>query len=181
MKPINNVNKAVFIDRDGTICHDVGYCSSAEAFEMLSTAPSAIKLLNDNNFKVVMVTNQSGLARGYFTHDTLTSIHDRMRTELAAEGARIDAIYYCPHHPNDRCGCRKPNTGLFTKAMEDLSIASHLSFMVGDTQGDIDAGRNAGCKTILVTTGPSEGNHAGDPPDMVSSSLLEAVQWILRQ
>ena len=174
------VNKAVFLDRDGTIARDVHYCQRPEDFEFLPTVPEAIKLLNQNGFKIVVVTNQSGIARGYFTKETLTQIHNKMVHELAQNGAQVDAIYYCPHHPDDGCDCRKPRTALFQRAAQELDIDSGCSFVVGDMQMDIDAGKALGCKTILVATNPQGESDRTNPPDYIANSLLEAAQWITR-
>jgi len=172
--------KAVFLDRDGTIARDVHYCDRSEDFELLPTVPEAINFSNENNFKVVVITNQSGTARGYFTEETLSKIHQKMVNELAKYGVRIDAIYYCPHHPDDGCGCRRPKTALFHKAAKDLNIDFHGSYVVGDMQMDIDAGKALGYKTVLVTTGPKRGNDVIGPPDYTADSLLKAAKWIVK-
>jgi len=177
---LNVGNRAVFIDRDGTIAPDVNYCSRPEDFEIFEGTPQAIRLLNTSGFKTVVITNQSGIARGYFTEDSLSRIHRKMINELGKHGAGVDAIYYCPHHPDDGCNCRKPGTGLFQQAVKEHGIELEKSFMVGDTQTDIDAGRAAGCRTVLVTTGPRQGSDITTPADFTANSLLEAVQWILR-
>ena len=173
--------KAVFLDRDGTIARDVHYCRRVEDFQILPTVPEAIKLFNENGFKVAVITNQSGIARGYFTADTLSQIHQKMKHELAKHNARVDAIYYCPHHPDDHCECRKPKTALFLRAARELNLDFRLSYVVGDTQMDIDAGKALGCGTTLVTTGPKGGNEIVDPPDCMAESLLEAARWIVEQ
>ena len=173
-------NRAIFLDRDGTIARDVHYCQRPKDFELLPTVPEAIKLLNEHGFKVVVITNQSGVARGYFTEETLAQIHKKMIEELAKHGAKLDGIYYCPHHPDQGCSCRKPKTVLFHKAAKEFDIDFSLSYVVGDTQMDIDAGKALGCKTILLTTGPTEGNDVIDSPDYTANDLLEAAQWIIR-
>jgi histidinol-phosphate phosphatase family protein len=173
--------RAVFLDRDGTIARDVHYCRRPEDFEILPTVPDAIRLLNENGFKVVVITNQSGVARGYFTEETLAQIHDKMRRELARYGASVDAVYYCPHHPDDRCECRKPKTALFQRAAEEHDIDFDVSYVVGDMQMDVAAGKALGCHTILVTTGPGKGEDIVDPPDYVADSLLQAAHWITKQ
>jgi len=170
--------RAVFLDRDGTIARDAHYCRRREDFDILPTVPEAISLLNRDGFKVVVVTNQSGIARGYFNEETLAQIHHKMEQDLARGGARIDAIYYCPHHPEEGCGCRKPKTGLFRKAARELSIDLKRSYVVGDMPMDIDAGRALGCQTALVTTGPNNGQGVTRPPDYTADSLLEASEWI---
>jgi len=167
--------RAVFLDRDGTIAKDVHYCRRVEDFELLPTVPQAIRLLNENGFKVMVVTNQSGIARGYFTEETLGQIHQKMKDELAKYNAWVDAIYYCPHHPDDGCDCRKPKTTLFLKAAREFDVDLSRSYVVGDMQMDIDAGTALGCKTVLVTTGPDEGNSVVDPPTCVIDSLLAAA------
>ncbi|MFC2066749.1 D-glycero-beta-D-manno-heptose 1,7-bisphosphate 7-phosphatase [Chloroflexota bacterium] len=172
-------NKAVFLDRDGTIAYDVPYCRRPEDFEILPTVIEAIRLLNQNGFKVVVITNQSGIARGYFSEGILAQIHDKMKGELAQAGAQLDAIYYCPHHPDDGCECRKPKVALFLKAAKELDIDFGFSYMVGDMQMDIGAGKSLGCRTVLVTTGPKGGNGVIDPPDYIAGNLLEAAQWII--
>ena len=174
-------SRAVFLDRDGTIAEDVNYCSRTEDFRVLPTVPEAIRLLNESGFKVVVITNQSGLARGVFTEETLAQIHGKMEKELAKHGARVNAIYYCPHHPDEGCDCRKPKTGLLEKASEGLGLDLKSSYMIGDMQKDIDAGRAAGCRTILVTTGPEAGNGVNVPANYTADSLLAAAEWIIRE
>lgn len=172
-------NRAVFLDRDGTIARDVHYCRRVEDFEILPTVPKAIRLLNEHGFKVVVITNQSGIARGYFAEEILARIHKKMEDEFAEHNARVDAIYYCPHHPDDGCECRKPKTALFHKAAEDYDIDFQVSCVVGDMQMDIDAGKALGCKTVLVTTGTKP--QATNPhPNYTTSSLLKAAQWIIK-
>lgn len=171
--------RTVFIDRDGTIARDVHYCRRPEDFELLPTVPEAIKILNDSAFKVIVITNQSGIARGYFTEHTLAKIHAKMEDELAELGAKVDAIYYCPHHPDDGCQCRKPGTALFRQAAQDMAIDFSLSYMVGDLPMDIEAGKSLGCKTVLVTTGPKAGEDVHDSPDYTANNLIEAALWIV--
>lgn len=173
------MNKAVFLDRDGTIARDVHYCRQVEDFELLPGVPEAIRMLNENGFKVVVITNQSGIARGYFTEDTLAQIHQKMKDELAKHGAWVDAIYYCPHHPDDNCECRKPKTALFHKAAKDYNIDLKASHAVGDMAIDIEAGKALGLRTALVTTGPSRGSNVINPPAYTAVNLLEAVQRII--
>lgn len=174
-------SKAVFLDRDGTIAYDVHYCSHVEDFKLLPTVPEAIKLLNENNFKVIIVTNQSGIARGYFNKKTLAQIHQRMETELAQCRALVDAIYYCPHHPEKGCECRKPKTGLILQASKELGLSLDRSFLVGDMQTDIKAGKAAGCQTVLVTTGPhpTKVEAQSESPNYIAGNLLKAARWIV--
>ena len=108
-------NKAAFIDRDGTINANIGYIDNPDNFNMYSGVAEGIKLLNKDGFKVIIITNQSGIARGFFSEETLDKIHNKMKKELSSKGAEIDAIYYCPHHPDEKCDCRKPEAGLLEK------------------------------------------------------------------
>lgn len=171
--------RAVFLDRDGTIARDVHYCRQVEDFEILPTAPRAIRLLNEHGFEVVVITNQSGIARGYFTEGTLLRIHQHMRQRLAEYSARVDAVYYCPHHPDDGCECGKPRPGLLLRAAEELEINLSHSFMVGDGERDIRAGKAAGCRTALIATRPDVTGEMTDPPDYIAADLLKAAEWIV--
>jgi histidinol-phosphate phosphatase family protein len=169
---------AVFLDRDGTICKDVHYMRRPEQFELLPGVAEGIKLLNELEMKVIVTTNQSGVARGYFTEADLKKIHERMVDELAKRGAKIDAIYYCPHHPNDNCSCRKPKTGMLERATQDFGLDLNKCFIVGDMKLDVETGRNAGCTSILVPTHETE---SGIEPDFVMTSFHEAVKLIARK
>ena len=171
--------RAVFLDRDGTIARDVHYCRRVEDFEILPTVPRAVRLLNEYGFEVVVITNQSGVARGYFTEETLLRIHQHMRQGLAEYGARVDAVYYCPHHPDDGCDCGKPRPGLLRRAAEELEIDLSRSFMVGDGERDIKAGKAAGCRTALIAAGPDVGRGTTDPPDYIAADLLRVAHWIV--
>ena len=173
-------HRAVFLDRDGTIASDIPYCRRIEDFKILPGVPSAIGLLNRQGFRVVVITNQSGIARGYYTEETLTLIHNKMRGELREAGASIDAIYVCPHHPDERCECRKPKPTLIMKAADDLGILLEHSYMVGDDAKDIQAGRAAGCRTIWLTADPTfQRQVSGPPSDHIAANLSEAVEWLL--
>ncbi len=172
-------NRAVFLDRDGTMAEDVPYCRRPEDFELFPNTAKAVRLLNEHGFKVIVVTNQSGITRGYFTQETLGEIHQKMKQELYREGACVDEIYYCPHHPDDNCECRKPKPKLVFQAATEHDIDLDKSYVVGDLQMDIDLGRAVGCRTILIGDSPLVG---GDKsmPDAVASDLLEAAHTILK-
>jgi D,D-heptose 1,7-bisphosphate phosphatase len=174
-------NKAVFLDRDGVICRDVHYCSRKEDFELLPTVPLAVKLLNDHDYLAIVITNQSGIARGYFTHEILSDIHRKMIDELGKFNARIDDIRYCPHHPDEACDCRKPGTALLDQAIQEHSIDVKASFMIGDQQKDIDAGKAVGCGTILITTKSDDRAKILTKADYTAINLLDAVNWIIKQ
>lgn len=174
-------SRAVFLDRDGTISRYMDYCRRVEDLQVLPGAGEAIRLLNDAGWRVVVVTNQSGIARQYFTTHTLEAIHREMRRQLEAVWARVDAIYVCPHHPDDGCACRKPRPAMLLKAAADLHISLADSYVIGDRLLDVLTGCAAGTRTVLVHSG-----HALEPVDSIvpeheAPTLLEAVRWILDQ
>jgi D-sedoheptulose 7-phosphate isomerase len=142
--------KAVFVDRDDTIVKDVPYCSRPEDLVVFPGVGKAIERLNDAGYLVILVTNQSGVARGYFTEEMLGQIHQKLRDEIAKDGGRFDGIYYCPHHPHQGCRCRKPEPGLIEKAMEDFDIDIAGSFIIGDSEHDIELGDRFGIKGFRV-------------------------------
>lgn len=143
--------RAVLIDRDDTIAKDVPYCDDPAKFELYEHVPPAIKRLNDAGYKVIVVTNQSGIGRGYFTEETLSRIHDKMIRTVEAAGGRIDDVFYCPHTPDDHCSCRKPEVGMGLAAITKHSINPRISFMVGDHEKDMEFGRRLGFRCIQVS------------------------------
>lgn len=151
---------------------------------MLDGAAVAIRRLNEASFPVVVITNQSGVGRGYFPESLVHEVHQRMLTELAAEGARIEGVYYCPHVSADGCPCRKPKTGMIEKAAAELRLDLKCSFVVGDRKSDVELAHNSGSKSILVRTGYGEGELAWHvkswphQPHFVAADLSEAVGWI---
>ncbi len=186
-------NRAVFLDRDGTINEDVHRLSRAEQLRLLPNVGEAIKQIRAAQFKVVVVTNQAVIARGTISHEALAEIHETMREMLQAQGATVDAIYYCPHHPTAgngpltiSCHCRKPQPGMLFQAAEELNIALEHSFMVGDKLSDIASGQAAGCRTALVRTGygaeeEKQLNGGSIRTDTIEPDLLEVAKWILHQ
>jgi len=181
---------AVFLDRDGTIVREVGYLKSPRQMRLLPRAAKAVRLLRDAGFAVVVVTNQSGIARGIFTEDDAEHIHAALRRRLARRGAHLDGIYYCPHHPEATrpayrvtCPCRKPAPGMLLRAASDLDLDLNTSFAVGDGERDLLAGLRAGCTIVLVRTGygaETEHNLPGKvAPDYVADDLLDAAAWIV--
>jgi len=184
-------NKAVFLDRDGTINEEIGHVGDIDRFRLYPDSARAIRMLNEAGYKVVVITNQAGVARGYFDEETVEEIHGYMKVELANEGAHVDAVYYCVHHPEfgdgeykQACSCRKPEPGMILQAAEDLNIDLSKSYMIGDTAKDMLAGKKAGCKTILVLTGHGEKELNEIPgeftPDFVARDLFVAVNWLLQ-
>lgn len=160
-KNLSNKQKAIFLDRDGTINKYVGFLRNINDFVLIDGVAEAIKEINTSGYLAVIVTNQPVIARGEVTYEELNEIHNKMETLLGKQGAYLDAIYYCPHHPDSGfdgevkelkfdCDCRKPKPGLLLKAAEELNIDLSQSWMIGDSKNDIMAGKNAGCKTALI-------------------------------
>jgi D-glycero-D-manno-heptose 1,7-bisphosphate phosphatase len=188
------MHRAVFLDRDGTVNEEVGYLRDLADLRLIRGAGEAIRRLNDAGLKVVLVTNQSGVARGYFPESLVHEAHARLEQMLRIEGARIDAIYYCPHHPTAGkssytmvCDCRKPGTGLIDRAARDLAIDVKQSYVVGDKWSDVELGQRAGAHSILVRTGfasDDPGNirppHISDP-DLIAHTITEAADWIIQR
>jgi D-glycero-D-manno-heptose 1,7-bisphosphate phosphatase len=178
---------AVFLDRDGTIAEEVGYLNHVNRFRMFPFVPAAIRRLNEAGFPIVVVTNQSGVGRGYFPESLVATVHELMVQQLATAGAHLTAVYYCPHTSVDNCNCRKPKSGMLVQAAREHAIDLSRSFLVGDRFGDIVAGDRAGAHSVLVRTGYGLGEltwHAKDwplQPEYVADDLAQAVDWILRQ
>ena len=177
---------AVFLDRDGTINEEMGYINHLSRFVLLPRSVEAIKMLNDAGLKVVVVTNQSGAARGYFPSSLVAEVHDHLRNLLAAGGAKLDGIYVCLHSPDDGCACRKPKPGLILQAAEELEVDLSRSYLVGDRQMDLQTGANAGVKGIPVLSGYGRGEYELFAPSWdvrpvhVAGDLLDAAQWIIK-
>ena len=155
-----STTRTVFLDRDGTINHEVHHLRRVEQLELLDGAAEAIRLLNDAGIRVIVVTNQAAIGRGLLTESGLEDIHVALRALLEERGARIDAIYSCPHHPTEgvgtyrvECECRKPKPGSLQRATQELDVILGSAFMVGDKCSDLEAGRAVGCRTVLVRTG----------------------------
>ena len=183
---------AVFIDRDGTISEEVGYVNHVSRYRVFPFAAEAIRTLNEAGWLAVLVTNQAGVARGYFEEELIGRVHGRLAAELERGGARLDAVYYCPHHPSVGeppyrldCDCRKPRPGLIRRAAEELDVDLRRSWMVGDRYSDTELARNAGVRAAFVLTGYGRGEyeHQGHAwkhrPDLVAEDLLEAVKEII--
>jgi len=188
---MTNHTPALFLDRDGTINKDIGYVSRAEELIIYPWAAEAIRLVNESGLKAIIVTNQSGIARGLYTEQTLNDIHVRLREELARDSAHVDGIYYCPHHPKigderyrQLCGCRKPNPGMLHQAAREHNIDLSRSFVIGDKSSDMNLETNAGAKGVLVLTGygmetQSDLERWPCQPEFAANDLLEAVRLIL--
>jgi D-glycero-D-manno-heptose 1,7-bisphosphate phosphatase len=180
-------NAAVFLDRDGTIIEDPGYLNHPDQVKLLAGAGEAIKELQQLGFKTVVVSNQSGVARGILTEETLDQIHDRLRSLLSSVGASLDGIYYCPFHPEGvipkyrrNSDWRKPKPGMLLAAAQEMGLDLASSWMIGNHPSDIDAGRNAGCRTILISSTRAGPAHGEGRPDHVAVNIREAVNMIKR-
>lgn len=184
-------NKAIFLDRDGVIIKEPPhYIYRPDQLKFIPRSIEAIKILNENNFKVIVVTNQAGIAHGYYLEKDAILFNQLMREELELYGAKIDTIYYCPHHPNAKvkkyrkyCNCRKPQSGMFKNAEKELDIDLKQSFMIGDKKSDIDAGKVVGCKTVLVLTGHGieESKNDDIEYDFIANDLYDAILYNVKR
>ena len=187
-------SRAVFMDRDGTINAEVGYVNHLDRFCLLPRVGEAIRLLNQQGLKAVVVTNQAGVARGHFPESLIHLVHQKMEDLLKREGAYLDGIYYCPHHPDvgnppyrQKCRCRKPGTGLVEEASEALDLDCSKSYVIGDRGNDLEFAHRIGARGILVLTGYGKGEweYCQDQwkvkPDCVAQDLYGAVEWILQE
>lgn len=189
--------KAVFLDRDGVINRNppnMGYVRKWTEFSFIPSARRAIQKLTQSGYRIFVATNQAGIGRGLYSEEDLRDIHCRMTTEIAKAGGRIDAVYYCPHHPNAGCECRKPQPGMLNRAAEAHNIDLSRAYFIGDAISDIQAGRRAGTTTFLVLTGRgresyshymnAEQDHSDNTqasrPDKIFINLYAATRWLLK-
>ena len=178
---------AVFVDRDGTICFDKHYLSDPNDLELIPTVVDGIRKLNDAEIPVILVTNQSGIARGYFTTETLGKIHARLKDMLEDRSARADDIFYCPHLPDSGCACRKPKPGMLLQAKERHGFDLSRSFVIGDRMMDVEMAHKVKAIGILVPE-PGDQYHVDEEirtskekPDFRATTFLEAVEWLLHR
>jgi D-glycero-D-manno-heptose 1,7-bisphosphate phosphatase len=183
---------AVFLDRDGTVSDEAGYINHIERFWVYPWTPPAVRKLNDAGVPVFLITNQSGVARGYFPEELVREVHRKLLDSLARSGAYLDGIYYCPHHPEGRmaayrmlCDCRKPAPGMLLRAARDHDIDLSLSFVIGDRYVDVETGFRAGARGVLVLSGYGRGEYLYQSdlwprrPDHIAEDLTAAVDWVL--
>lgn len=185
--------RGVFLDRDGTINEEIEFLRTPDEVQLIPGAGAAIRSLNEKHFVTCVISNQSGVARGFLTEADLVPIHERLEHELGRDDARLDRIYYCPHHPTEgqppykiACDCRKPKTGMLRKGAEEFNLDLKRSFVVGDRIVDVQAGQAVGATTILVLTGygktaAEECAREGVRPDRTATSIVEAVDFILNR
>jgi len=187
---------AVFLDRDGTLNEEVGYLDCLERLKLFPDCARAIRLINESGMKAVVTTNQSGIARGYFTEAVVEMLHHHIQKLLQGKGAQIDRFYYCPHHPTEGlglyrtvCACRKPGAGMLQRAAEEMNLDLSRSYLIGDMPTDIEAAARAGVKSVLIQRGSvsvriqnvtSAAQTGRTGPDCIAGSLLDAVRWIIR-
>ena len=184
----------MFIDRDGCLTDEVGYVNHVSRIRLLPRTGEAVRRLNQAGVPAVMVTNQAGIARGYFSEDVLHAVNAEMVRQLAAQGARLDGLYVCTHHPHEGqppyrgvCDCRKPRPGLLQRAARELALDLAASVMVGDRISDVAVGQAVGAAGVLVLTGYGRGEWEHQrhewtvKPDHVAEDLLDAVAWVLAE
>jgi D-glycero-D-manno-heptose 1,7-bisphosphate phosphatase len=185
---------AVFIDRDGTLTEEVGYVNHPSRLKLLPRSAAAVRRLNEAGIAAVVVTNQAGIARGYFSEDVMNAVHQQLIERLKDAGAHLDGLYVCAHHPTEGtppfradCDCRKPKPGLLVRAASDLGLDLRRSSVVGDKASDLAVASRVGARGILVLTGYGLGEweycreHFATPPDHVAPDLLDAVDWVVAQ
>jgi D-glycero-D-manno-heptose 1,7-bisphosphate phosphatase len=183
---------AIFMDRDGTLSHEVGYVNHLSRFKLFSWTVDAVRLINRSDFLAIVVTNQAGVARGYFPESLIHEVHASLHASMDAGGARLDAVYFCPHHPSVGpapyrldCDCRKPRPGLLKRAEQELGADLERSWVVGDRLGDMQLAWSVGARGALVKSGYGLGEWERDvpawerQPDLVAEHVLEAVERIL--
>ena len=185
--------RAIFVDRDGTLCEQNGLVADPEQLRLLPRAAAAIRRLNRNGWQVIVVTDQPGVAFDEFDEDALADVHERLRSLLLVEGARLDGIYHCPHHPEGKieryrrdCACRKPGIGLFERARDEMGIDLDGSFLVGDSPGALRAAAACGLESVLVRTGAGGETEALVPrlevaPGHVVDTIEDAAEWALQR
>jgi D-glycero-D-manno-heptose 1,7-bisphosphate phosphatase len=185
-------NIAVFLDRDGTVNEEVDYLTSPQDLHLIPRSAEAVRLANELGLRVIIVTNQSGVARGLLTEAELLAVHRALADRLAAGGAAVDAIYYCPHHPSEgtgtyrrECDCRKPGTGMIDRAVREFRIDPARSYVIGDRTVDVGMAKNAGARAILVLTGYGREERVlcerdGIPLDYVADDLFDAMEFVAR-
>ncbi|UCF62691.1 MAG: HAD family hydrolase [bacterium] len=187
---MENIPKpAVFLDRDGTVCEEVGYLSDIDQLRLIPTAAKAIGIINQADWKTIIVSNQSGIARGYMTAEVVDQVNRQLLNLLQLEGVKVDGIYYCPHHPQGLppfdidCACRKPGGGMLQKAAREHQLALDRSIIIGDKVSDVETGQQLNIPGILVRTGFGEGeikkyqHQWQQAPDYIARDILDAIQW----
>jgi D-glycero-D-manno-heptose 1,7-bisphosphate phosphatase len=174
---VNAADKVVILDRDGTIVIDRGYLSDPARLEFEPGAAEGMKWLYSRGYRLVVITNQSGVGRGFFTIERLEAMNERLYVMVEEAGAKLEGIYFCPHAPNDGCACRKPALGLMTRAASELGFDPASTIMIGDKESDMEFGRRAGATTILIAADASAA-HVRTQPDIIAPNLMEAAKAV---
>lgn len=176
-----NLQRAVFLDRDGVLMEDANYVGQIERVVLIPGAPLALRRLREAGFRLFIVTNQSGVARGYFSREAVEQIHTHLNDQFARAGVAVDRYYVCPHHPEDNCDCRKPKPRFLLEAARDYQLDLAQCYMIGDRITDIQTGRNAGTRTILVLTGAGQetADKGEAQPDHIARDIGAGADWIL--
>jgi len=182
---------AVFLDRDGTLSHEVGYVNDLSRFELYPYSVAAVRALNRAGFLAIVATNQAGVARGYYPESVIHEVHDALRARMSEGGARLDGVYVCMHHPSvgeppyrQECDCRKPKPGMLLRAARELDVELRRSYVIGDREGDLKLAWNVGARAVMVKSGYGRGELRWNAPqwarqpDFVAEHLLEAVERI---
>lgn len=169
---------AIFLDRDGTLIHDIGYISDWRQVNLLSGVGEALWQIQQDGYLLVVISNQSGIGRGIITAGEAQRVHERTVELLGDCGVRLDGVYYCPHVPDDHCACRKPAPGLLLQSARELKIDLARSIMIGDKSSDVQTGKAAGCRTLLF--GPGDLPDASALADHSAGSWFEIADWVLR-
>jgi D-glycero-D-manno-heptose 1,7-bisphosphate phosphatase len=182
MRESETADKVVILDRDGTVIVDRHYLSNPAGLELLPGAAEGLRQLNEHGYRLVVITNQSGVGRGLFSLQRLHEIHDRFRDMVIGAGARLEEIYFCPHVPEDECACRKPRLGLLMRAASELHFNPANAIVIGDKASDVEFGRRAGATTILIAPTQNTKNTISSElrPDFVTADLIGASQTIER-
>jgi len=176
-------NKIVLLDRDGTIIVNKHYLSEPNQVEFIPGAIQGMKVMQDNGYLLAIISNQSGVGRGFFTENDVKEVNSRLVKLLSENGIKISSVHYCPHGPDDNCDCRKPRPGMLFETIEELSGDPKKVWMVGDNKADIEAGQNAGVNTILVRTGyGTEVEAKGNcKPDFIADDLIEVANLVKKK
>ncbi len=178
------MKRALFLDRDGTIIEDPGYLSKVEQIKFLPGVLEKIRILKQKGLLIFIVTNQSGIGRGYFSESQLMLIHDGLTSMMTKAGAAVDSIAYCPHAPGDKCACRKPSPQMVVELAEQFNVDLGESFFLGDKLSDVLTGKNAGCKTVLILNNKAHHELCSDDsalvePDYVARTPDNALEWVI--
>lgn len=173
-------NRALFLDRDGTLIVDRDYLGDPAGVELLPDVGAALRRAKEAGFLLVVVSNQSGVGRGYFPESAVAAVNARMAEYLAREGVTIDGFYHCPHRPDEGCGCRKPEPGMIEAAVRDLSIDPAASFVIGDKTSDVVLARQTGARGVLLK-GDQKEEQDGEQADHVAETFVDAVEWAINE